>query len=215
MAEQETAWRPPTNWVAALNRFLQPPKPLKRCELCSREIAAQHRHLMEQSGRRLVCACEPCALLFERPNGRYRLVPRGRRRLDNFNLGDAQWDGLDIPIDIAFFTRRGADGPVLAFYPGPAGTAQRVVAPQVWEQLQAANPVLDELESDVEALLVNRTGGERAYYRVPIDHCYVLVGLIRRHWQGMSGGSLVWQRIGEYFAWLDGGPDSLVGEAHG
>ena len=67
-----------------------------------------------------------------------------------------------------------------------------------------ANPVLSELEPDVEALLVNRVGAARGsapaeYYMVPIDDCYKLVGLIRIHWRGLSGGTEVWQEIGELF----------------
>ncbi len=45
--------------------------------------------------------------------------------------------------------------------------------------------MLAELEPDVEALLVNRMNGERAYYRTPIDECFKLVGLIRAHWRGL------------------------------
>ena len=56
-----------------------------------------------------------------------------------------------------------------------------------------ANPVLESLEPDVEALLVNRVGHAREasaaeYYIAPIDACYQLVGLIRVHWRGLSGG---------------------------
>jgi hypothetical protein len=68
----------------------------------------------------------------------------------------------------------------------------------------AHNPALNEMESDVEALLVNRLGYSRGYsapeyYQLPIDECYKLVGLIRAHWSGLSGGSEVWQHIGEFF----------------
>ena len=33
------------------------------------------------------------------------------------------------------------------------------------------------------------------YYIVPIDECYRLVGLIRMHWRGLSGGTEVWKEI--------------------
>ena len=61
------------------------------------------------------------------------------------------------------------------------------------------------MEADVEALLVNRVGSAREvspaeYYIAPIDACYELVGLIRLHWKGLSGGSEVWKEIGEFFA---------------
>jgi hypothetical protein len=60
------------------------------------------------------------------------------------------------------------------------------------------------MESDVEGLLVNRLGYSRGYsaaeyYLLPIDECYKLVGLIRMHWKGLSGGTEVWKALGEFF----------------
>jgi hypothetical protein len=37
---------------------------------------------------------------------------------------------------------------------------------------------------------------------VPIDECYKLVGLIRLHWRGLSGGMEVWEKVGQFFAAL-------------
>jgi hypothetical protein len=71
-----------------------------------------------------------------------------------------------------------------------------------WSRLFYANRVLAELEPDVEALLINRTNGAREYYRVSIDRCYALVGLIRKHWRGLSGGTDVWDAVHDYFAKL-------------
>jgi hypothetical protein len=34
---------------------------------------------------------------------------------------------------------------------------------------------------------------------LPIDECYKLVGLIRMHWKGLSGGTEVWRELGEFF----------------
>ena len=58
------------------------------------------------------------------------------------------------------------------------------------------------MEPDVLALLVNRVGSSRDYYRVPIDYCYKLVGLLRSRWRGLSGGSEVWQGIRQFFSEL-------------
>ena len=65
------------------------------------------------------------------------------------------------------------------------------------------------IDHDVEALLVNRLGYSRGYsapeyYQLPIDECYKLVGLIRAHWSGLSGGAEVWQQIGEFFRNIKG-----------
>ena len=68
-----------------------------------------------------------------------------------------------------------------------------------WRVLEAENPVLRELEPDVEALLANRIGGARDYYRTPIDECYKLVGLIRSTWRGLSGGTEVWEEVERFF----------------
>jgi hypothetical protein len=54
----------------------------------------------------------------------------------------------------------------------------------------------------VEALLVNRTEGARDYYRVPIDQCYALTGLIRSRWRGIAGGQQAWDAIRRFFAVL-------------
>ena len=66
-----------------------------------------------------------------------------------------------------------------------------------------ANPVLAEFSSDVEALLVNRIGTVRDAFRVPIDECFKLVGLIRAHWRGLSGGTQVWDEVARFFARLE------------
>ena len=79
-----------------------------------------------------------------------------------------------------------------------------MLALESWNDIVARNPPLAAIEPDVEALLVNRLGYARGYsapeyYLLPIDECYMLVGLIRAHWKGLSGGTEVWQKIGEFF----------------
>jgi hypothetical protein len=79
---------------------------------------------------------------------------------------------------------------------------ESLLALEAWRELECANPVLRALQPDVEALLVNRMEPARDHYRVPIDRCYHLVGLLRTKWHGLSGGVEVWQAIGEFFARL-------------
>jgi Family of unknown function (DUF5947) len=173
--------------LAHLARRQQPA--LERCELCGAPIAADHRHLLEPERRELLCACRACALLFDR-GGRYRLVPTRRVRLDDLELTDEMWEELRLPVDIAFFLRDGEDR-VQAFYPSPMGATE--------SQLALDLEVLHTLEPDVEALLVDRHLGERRHWIVPIDDCFRLVGLIRTHWQGLTGGKAVWAEIGRFF----------------
>jgi len=79
-------------------------------------------------------------------------------------------------------------------YPSPAGPLESQVEPDAWAALARDNTVLRELEPDVEALLVNRVRGAREHYRCSIDRCYHLIGIVRAHWRGFSGGPDLWAR---------------------
>ncbi len=39
----------------------------------------------------------------------------------------------------------------------------------------------------------------RESFILPIDECYRLVGLMRTHWKGLSGGAAVWREIQLFF----------------
>jgi hypothetical protein len=127
-------------------------------------------------------------------------VPRRVQFLPDFRLPDVQWEGLSLPINLAFFFHSTPAGRVVALYPSPAGTTESLLPLEAWSELAKENPVLRDLEPDVEALLVNRVGETREHYRAPIDECFKLAGLIRMHWRGLSGGEAVWQEIGRFFA---------------
>lgn len=168
--------------------------------MCSAELAAEHQHLVEPASRQLVCACEPCAILFSgQAEKKYKRVPRRVRALNEFHLTDAQWEGLMIPIGMAFFFKSTPVGKTVALYPSPAGPIESLLALDSWDEIVRENPLLQEMEPDVEALLANRVKGASEYYLVPIDECYKLVGLIRAHWRGLSGGALVWDEIAGFF----------------
>ena len=187
------------------------------CDLCGREIPADHQHLFEPAQRRLTCACDACAILFDSipsraDNRKYRRVPREVRRLPGFRLTDAQWDSLCIPIDLAFFSESTVTGHVVALYPSPAGPTESLLRLETWQDLVRDNPPLAQMQPDVEALLVNRIGVARStepaeYFILPIDECFRLTGLMRLHWKGLSGGTEVWRAIGAFF-------DDLRGRAH-
>src|SRR5262249_12536617 len=173
------------------------------CDMCSVELTPEHSHVLEVSIRRLLCCCEPCAVLFShQAKGTYRRVPRELQLLEDFRMTDAQWDALLIPINLAFFSLRSTENRVVALYPSPAGATESLLPLESWQALVADNPELATLEPDVEALLVNRVGDTRDYYRVGIDECFKLVGLIRTNWRGLSGGAEVWTEIGRFFAAL-------------
>ena len=196
---------PYTGPLAALRRFAQPgPRArLEKCELCATPLAAEHQHLVELQTRRFVCSCDACALLFgTQGSAVYRRVPRDIEYLTDFRLTDLQWESLQIPISLAFFFHSTPAGRVVAVYPSPAGATESLLGLEAWQELVEENPVLRQFQPDVEALLVNRVGQARDCYRLPIDECYKLVGLIRVHWRGFSGGSKLWDEVRHYFARL-------------
>jgi Family of unknown function (DUF5947) len=174
----------------------------ERCELCGAPIPGEHRHVADVHARSLLCACRACAILLGRPGaggGHFRLVPERRLLLEGFHLDDAAWAALQIPVELAFFFRSTAADRVVALYPSPLGATESQLEFDTWEALERENPLLCELEPDVEALLVNRARGAREHYVVPVDDCYRLAGLIRMHWKGLAGGTEVWERIGSFF----------------
>ena len=174
----------------------------EQCELCAESIPPEHRHLLEVATREILCVCRPCSILFDREvasEGRYRLIPDRHLFLEDFEMGDAQWDSLRIPVDMAFFFHSAPADRVVAFYPSPMGPTESLLKLGTWEELEERNPVLKGMERDVEALLVNRVRGAREHFLVPMDECYSLVGLIRLHWRGLSGGREVWEEIDRFF----------------
>lgn len=173
------------------------------CELCGTPILGDHAHLLETKGRKVVCSCDACAILFSSqaaPN--YRRVPRTVHLLDDFVLTDAQWDELGIPINIAFFSLRADSLRPAVYYPSPAGATESLLGMESWQTIVENNPPLHSMEPEVETLLVNRATTPHEYYIAPIDEAYKLVGLIRSKWRGFSGGTDVWQAIGTFFTSL-------------
>lgn len=201
MSRNVSAGRPGA--LSALRRFARTaPREavVEHCELCNLALPPKHRHLLHMSSRQVVCACDGCALAFHGvDDGRFRAIPRDVRTLPGFRMTDAQWNGLALPINLAFFLYSTTAEKMVAMYPSPAGATESLLSLKAWETLTSENPVLARMEPDVEALLVNRVEQERNYYLAPIDVCYRLVGLIRMHWRGLSGGDAVWQEIEQFF----------------
>ena len=129
--------------------------------------------------------------------------PTGTRMqlLEGFDLSDELWAKFQIPIGLTFFFVTEASG-VVALYPSPAGATESELYLEAWNDLVAANPVLEGLEHEVEALIVDRISEPHAYAIVPIDRCYELVGTIKANWQGISGGTAVEDAVGAFFARL-------------
>lgn len=146
--------------------------------------------------------------------GRFGLIPRDTFALKNFQITDAQWENFSVPINLAFFFHNSVTGKIVALYPSPAGATESLLTLETWNELTSENPVLSGIQPDVEALLINRVGKTRAYFIAPMDVCYALVGLIRTHWRGFSGGEAAWREIENFFARLNASPAPLAREQH-
>ncbi len=190
---------------SSLQRLLRKPPPAapgERCDYCAVPLPQEHGHLIDMQGRRIMCSCRPCYLVFEpkgAAQGRYKAVPTRYAELEDFALDDAAWDRLQIPIGLAFFFFNSAEDRTIALYPGPAGATESQLDLAAWSEIGAANPVLATLEPDVEAVLLLRRDGATRCFIVPIDAAYKLVGIIRTSWKGFDGGADAWDKIGAYF----------------
>jgi hypothetical protein len=179
---------------------------MEHCDLCSEAIPADHRHLLDLRNRDLMCVCRACKMLFDRGAagaGHFKLVPDRRLRVDDLEMDDLAWEELRLPVELAFFFRGSQSNRVMAYYPSPMGATESLLPLDAWEQLERSNPLLLTLEDDVEALLVNRARGARRHWVVPIDDCFSLVGVIRMHWKGLTGGKDVWEEVGRFCDQLD------------
>jgi hypothetical protein len=172
--------------------------PDEHCDLCNTTVPPDHRHMLNLYERQIVCVCESCwALRSGDPDFR----PTGSRTvwLEDFVLPEELWAQFRIPIGLAFFMHSTVTNCIVAMYPSPAGATESELHFETWSRLVEMNPVLRDLEPDAEALIVNRTSDPPAFAIAPIDRCYMLVGLVKASWEGISGGAGMEQAIARYF----------------
>lgn len=168
------------------------------CDLCGTSVPDDHRHLLQLDERRIDCVCEACWAM-RAGDSAYRPVGTRTEWLPALDLSEERWASFGIPIGLAFFMRSSVAGGVVGMYPSPAGATESELDLASWDLLVADNPVLDGLEPDVEGLIVNRLADPRQYVIAPIDQCYMLVGLVKASWEGISGGVGLERAIAGFF----------------
>ena len=133
---------------------------------------------------------------------RYRAIPDRYLSFPDFALGRREWELLQIPVGLAFFFRNSALDRTVAFYPAPAGATESQLDLDAWNGIRAADPRVDMLADDTEALIVRVPDDETQppeCYLVPIDACYEFVGRLRMLWRGFDGGQEVRAYIDDFF----------------
>jgi hypothetical protein len=170
----------------------------ERCEVCGTTVPNDHRHLLNLVERRIECVCESCWAL-RSGDSEYR--PTGARTLwlEDVVLPDEVWASFQIPIGLAFFMESTVAGCVVALYPSPGGATESELHFSSWSRMVELNPVLADLEPDIEGLIVNRLSVPPAFAIAPIDRCYALTGTIKMSWEGISGGSAVHEAVAGFF----------------
>ena len=164
-----------------------------------RELGAEHDHLIEPAERRLACACGACAVLFSAQAGtKYKRVPRDVRALDELTISDAQWEALRLPDRSGVLLPQHAAGPGRGLLPEPG----RAPPSRCWssrpgrrsgrEHPVLARPAARRPGAAGESGAPGRGAGAVCFL-VPIDQCFRLVGIIRMHWKGFTGGT---RRVG-------------------
>lgn len=197
----------PYDVLSRITSRRQPEPAGERCEMCAESIADEHQHVVNVAGRQLMCVCRGCYLLFtdEHAELRYRAVPDRYLSFPDFALDRRSWEAMQIPVGVAFFFTNSALDRTVAFYPGPAGATESELDLDTWNAIRTADPRVDLLTEDVEALLVRvpeqpENEGEPQTYLVPIDACYEFVGRLRMLWRGFDGGQEARAFIDDFFA---------------
>ena len=124
--------------------------------MCSRELPDSSASA--RTGQpKLVCACDACAILFsDQAQTKYQARAPARSIPAGFRMTDSQWDGLDDAHQHGILFQEHAAKPRGRAVSSPAGATESLLAFETWEKLNVENPVLLEMEADVEALLVNQ-----------------------------------------------------------
>ncbi len=173
----------------------------ERCDLCGEQVADRHSHVVDIRTRSLMCTCRACHVLFTHDDVqlKYRSVPRRFLAFPDADISLGQWQGLAIPVDIAFLFYDSSLSRVVSLSPGQDGATESELPRDAWEDLVAANRGLETVRDDVEAVLLHKQGGGVSCFLVPVDFCYELTDHLRQLWRGPDGGDEARLRLEQFF----------------
>ncbi len=171
------------------------------CNFCGKPVPEDHRHMINVTEMKFMCACEMCVVI-QSVRGDYKLIPQRYEYLDDFKMPEELWSEFMIPVNMAFFVFNSNRNGIVAYYPAAAGATESKLKMEPWKKIEELNPGLKKMKPDVEALLVNRIEEPGEYYIVPIDNCYRLIGIIRSNWKGIFGGREADYAIKDFFVEL-------------
>lgn len=179
--------------MRSLERFALAAKKARqgaRCEVCTEPIGEGHRHVVDRTARRLLCACASCTLAFDGDQpARFRTVPDRVRVDPAWALSERDLQELGVPVGLAFFFRASTTGRWTAVFPSPAGPTEAELEDDAWARFAGESALVRSMADDVEALLIHRRRDGRSFCLVvPIDACYELAALLKRTWRGIDGG---------------------------
>ena len=154
-----------THPLGTLRQFVRRRERVERCEFCGAGLGREHRHLFELATQSdLACVCDAlrdCCSTRKRPN---KSTPMCRAAsygaFGRHFQPERRSMGIIADSDRSriFHAEQCRGQNPMATYPSPAGpTGSTLRRWTPWERIANENPVLRELEPDVEALLVNRT----------------------------------------------------------
>lgn len=172
--------------------------------MCAAPLAGEEqRHLLDLIHHTFLSICNGCALAFGPRGanaGTYRLVPTRHLALLDFQGTNELGTGPERWGKVAYLLRSSEAGRILILSLDPAGVRESTFDLECWRTLLKANPLLDSLEPDVEALLINRSAQPPSSYIVPIDTCSRLLGLLSRCQQNQKREQEIWEAIEAFFA---------------
>lgn len=182
-------------------RVLAASREPERCAFCGGALADAHAHLLDAQDGAARCACAACALAL---GGSARWHRGGARpaRLEAAPGDASRWEVLGLPVGLAWFFLD-ASGRAQARYPGAGGAVRAPGGDAAWQARALEVPAIRALEPGAEAVLVRRDARGLRAWRVPMDRCWHLAGLLRRHWRGLDGGGEARAHLERWLAELE------------